>query len=90
MPLYNFKCSSCSHECEMNKKIAERDCIENDVCNSCGGKGTMSRSISTALVGYSTYVNGGGKPPEGFRQVLRQIHSRAPGSKMDVSSSFLT
>lgn len=88
--MYNYNCTACSTQCELSKKIANRDNTGTDSCNNCGSTGTLNRQVSSALVGYSTYVNGGGKPPEGFRQVLRQIHKRAPGSKMDVSSSFLT
>jgi hypothetical protein len=72
------------------KKISERDSTSEDSCPSCQKIGTLNRQVGAPLVGYSTYVNGAGKPPEGFREVLRRIHQRAPGSQMDRTSSFLT
>jgi hypothetical protein len=42
------------------------------------------------MVAYSVTSGGYGKPPEGFREVLRNIHRRSPGSQMDKTSSFLT
>lgn len=90
MPIYNFKCSSCDSDHDLMKKISARDDTAEDSCPECGKVGTLNRQVSTPLIGYSTHVNGSGKPPEGFREVLRRIHARSPGSKMDLTSSFLT
>lgn len=90
MPIYNFKCNSCETEHELMKKISSRDETTDDACPECGDIGTLNRQVGAPLIGYSTHVNGSGKPPEGFREVLRRIHSRTPGSAMDRTSSFLT
>lgn len=88
MAIYDYQCE-CGHVFEMNKKIADRDNTEADVCPECQQTGKITRGVSAPIVGYSTHVNGAGKPPEGFREVLRKIHKRAPGSRLDKTSSFL-
>lgn len=73
---------------ELNKKISERDLMVNDSCPHCSGKGTLERQISSSLIGYSTHVNGSGKPDDGFRDLLRNMHKRVPGSRLDQTNSF--
>lgn len=90
MPIYEFKCSSCGSDHDLMKKISDRDVTETDICPDCGKTGTLNRSVGSPLIAYSVNVNGSGKPPEGFREVLRRIHSRSPGSQMQHTSSFLT
>lgn len=91
MPLYDYKCSSCNYTFELNRRISERD--ENDAlaCPECQSIGNIVRSVSAPLVGYSVSVNGGygSKVPDGFREVLKRIDERAPGSRMKQTSSFL-
>jgi len=88
MPIYNFKCDSCDSVTELFRKIVDRDNIESEKCPKCGIIGDLKRQIGTVLIGYNTYINGGGKPPQGFRDRLHQIHENCPGSQLDKTSSF--
>ena len=90
MPYYDYTCSSCDSVFELSKKISERDETLSEICPECSTVGLISRMVGTPMVAYSVATSGYGKPPEGFREVLRQIHSRAPDSRMDKTSSFLT
>lgn len=90
MPIYNFKCQVCLTDQDLMKKIADRDSTSQDSCTTCGVTGALNRQVAAPLIGYSTHVNGAGKPPEGFREVLRRIHTRTPGSQLHKTSSFLT
>jgi putative FmdB family regulatory protein len=91
MPMYDFKCSNCEHIFEENKKISERDDTTSLTCVECSTTGSITRMVGTPLVGYSISVNGGygSKVPSGFKDVLNRIHERAPGSRMDKTSSFM-
>ena len=89
MPTYSYKCNQCDTEADLFRKISERDMTVEMICLYCKTKGSLQRQVSSALIGYSTFVNGAGKPPEGFREVLRNIHAKAPGSQLDKTSSFL-
>lgn len=89
MAMYDYSCLECGHTCEMSKRISERDNVSDDVCSGCGAVGSFQRVVSAPIIGYSTYVNGGGKPSTGFREVLKKIHTNMPGSQMDKASSHL-
>ena len=91
MPLYNFECSQCKNVIELNKKIADRDDTVSETCPECSTTGFITRLVSAPLVGYSIAVNGGygSRVPDGFKEVLKRIHKRAPGSQMDKTSSYM-
>jgi putative FmdB family regulatory protein len=91
MPIYDYNCTSCGSTTEINKKISERDSMESDTCMSCDEIGTLLRGLAAPLVGYSITVNGGygSRVPSGFKDVLHKIHERAPGSRLDKTSSFM-
>lgn len=90
MALYDYQCTSCSATFELSKKISDRDDVSNETCPECATVGQITRQVGSPMVGYSIATSGYGRPPEGFREVLRKIHDRAPGSKMDKTSSWLT
>jgi putative FmdB family regulatory protein len=91
MALYDYLCTGCNQVSELPKKIADRDAVETDACNSCGAVGKLTRLLSSATIGYSTVVAGGygNKVPDGFKEVLKKIHRAAPGSQMDKTSTFM-
>lgn len=86
-----MQCGSCSHTFELNKKISDRDDNHDVICPSCNTSGSVTRLVSSALVGYSTVVgnSGYGRISDGFNDVLHRIHERAPGSRMDKTSTFM-
>lgn len=91
MALYDYLCSSCGSVSEHNKKIADRDDCAPIACPVCGAVGLSNRTVNAPLIGYSVSVGGGygAKVPDGFRDVLKKIHKKSPGSNMDKISSFM-
>lgn len=91
MPIYEYQCSDCSCVFDKNKKISERDEVSEEVCPECARVGSVKRLLASPLVAYSVTSNGsyGSKVPEGFKDVLRKIDERSPGSRMKETSSFL-
>lgn len=88
MPTYTYKCSNCDSITTLIRKIAYRNFTETDTCEQCSKVGTLTRLVDTPIIGYSTYINGGGKPPDGFKDVLKKIHANTPGSQIDKTSSY--
>lgn len=91
MPIYEYQCSSCSHIYEKNKKMSERDEVADEVCPECSRTDSVKRLLASPLIGYSVTSNGsyGSKVPDGWKDVLRKIDERSPGSRMKDTSSFL-
>lgn len=90
MPLYNYQCSSCSEVTELSKKIANRDETSEDACPKCSSIGTLKRQVGSPLVAYSIATAGYGRGAgDGWKEVLKKIDARAPGSRMKETSSFL-
>lgn len=91
MAMYDYACTACAGATELSRRIADRDDTAGVVCGACGATDTMVRQVGSPLVGYSTTVPGsyGRKIPDGFKEVLNRIHSRAPGSRLDKASTFM-
>lgn len=89
MAIYEYQCSECSAVLELNKKIADRDLVSEDTCPECQSVGTLNRLVAAPTLGYMTTTGASSRPPDGFREVLRNIHKRAPGSQLDKTSSFI-
>jgi len=92
MPIYTYKCLACDAPQDLNKKIAERDNCAEEICKFCATKNTLERQVDAPLVAYSIAVNGGygsAKHASGFNEVLKKIHQRAPGSRLDKTSTFM-
>ena len=91
MPIYDYACSKCAAKSELNKRISDRDNTQSDGCPNCSLVGTLERVLSAPLIGYSTTIKGsyGNKIPDGFKDVLRKIDQKSPGSRIKETSSFL-
>lgn len=90
MPYYNFSCQSCDAVFELSRKIADRDEVATETCPECSTVGQITRLVGSPMVGYSVTTPGGyGTIPDGFKEVLRRIHKRAPGSRLDKTSSYM-
>lgn len=91
MPIYSFQCEKCGNIQDLNKKISDRDETASISCPECSETGQIKRLVSAPMVGYSISVNGGygSRVPDGFKEVLKKIDERAPGSKMKQTSSFM-
>ncbi len=95
MPLYSFRCTKCSHSFEAALKISDRDNTTSLTCSECSTSGdivgNIVREVTSAMVAYSIVVgNGyGNKVPDGFKDVLKKIDERSPGSRMKETSAYL-
>lgn len=88
MPTYDFACSTCGTTVELIRTISERDSVKAEVCPHCSATGALERILSTPMIAKTISGPGGygSRVPDGFRDVLRKIHS-LPGANQN--SSFL-
>jgi putative FmdB family regulatory protein len=91
MPIYSYQCLECENVFDHSQKISERDDHTSLRCLNCDSTASFQRLVAAPLVGYSTTIKGGygNKVPDGFKEVLKKIHTKAPGSRMDKTSSFM-
>lgn len=87
MPLYEFKCTSCSHIFEKFLSIADRNTPLEEECPNCKNTGTVEKMLSAPPMGDPVRM-GLIKPPGGFRDVLQKIHERTPGSVLNVDRNI--
>lgn len=84
MPLYDYKCPNCQNEFEKNVKIANYQ--EPQECPSCQ---TLSERFVNGAPSFGDPMRMGlTKPPEAFKDVLRRIHEKTPGSQLKQNSSY--
>lgn len=86
MPTYDYKCKDCNETFEVLCKIADmslpRECKHCGSLNTerfLGGAPGLGDSVSLGMI----------KPPDGFRDVLKNIHDRTPGSTLKDNSRYL-
>ena len=84
MPTYGYTCSKCGYSFDKILKIDDRDNPTKEPCFQCGEIAVNKAFGSNALL--DPYRMGIHKPPQGFRDVLKQIHTRNYGSAMNVDS----
>ena len=85
MPLYDYQCPKCQHEFEKNVKIAimheAQECPECQTASTrvIRGAPSMGDPIRLGLI----------KPSDVFRDRLREIHKKNPGSQLNRTSSYI-
>lgn len=86
MPMYDYQCKGCDELYERNVKIAEMNnpqecpyCGSTDSEKFIGGAPALGDSISLGRI----------KPSDGFRDVLRQIHEKTPGSILKDNNRYI-
>lgn len=82
MPIYEYKCSACDYQFSALHKVDDRKIPEETPCPNCKECGKVHISI-----GMTTIVSGVGtnlKPPDGFKDVLKEIKAKNPHNRMDV------
>jgi putative FmdB family regulatory protein len=85
MPIYRMQCNDCETQFEILCKISE---MENPhQCTKCEST-NWTRQITAPMICDPVRV-GVRKMDTGFREVLQKIHSRAPGSTLNKTSSQL-
>ena len=83
--MYDYKCPSCEHEFEKNVKMANYQ--DPQPCPKCNTE--SSRTVKGAPGLGDAMRLGLQKPSDGFRDVLRRIHERTPGSQLKNNSSYI-
>ena len=82
MPNYDYYCSSCKHEFEINMKISERNVPTEEPCPECS-EGNVELQLATPTIG-DPWRFAGKRPDEGFRDRLREIKKHHRGNTIDV------
>jgi putative FmdB family regulatory protein len=82
MPYYDYYCSSCKHEFEINMKISERNVPTEEPCPECS-EGNVELQLATPTIG-DPWRFAGKRPDEGFRDRLREIKKHHRGNSIDV------
>lgn len=89
MPFYDYQCSKCNHTFNKMQKIADRNLPTTEPCPKCSEADSIELQIGAPILSDSIRM-GLMKPPEGFREVLRQIDKNAgPQSQLKKTSSYL-
>ena len=82
MPNYDYYCSSCKHEFEINMKINERNVPTQEPCPECSER-DVELQLATPTIG-DPWRFAGKRPDEGFRDRLREIKKHHRGNSIDV------
>ena len=82
MPNYDYYCSSCEHEFEINMKISERNVPTQEPCPECSER-DVKLQLATPTIG-DPWRFAGKRPDEGFRDRLREIKKHHRGNTIDV------
>ena len=83
MPVYEYRCSECSHEFEEFKTIAKYNEPLREPCPSCFQIGYISRLISGAEICDPVSL-GVRKVPKGYNEVIKNIKKNIPGNTIEV------
>lgn len=86
MPIYDYKCKDCTHR--FDKMVKMNDHQKNQICPICSG--TAERIVSDYAPSIGDPIRLGlRKPSDGFRDLLRNIDAKTPGSILKNNSSYI-
>ena len=82
MPIYGYHCDKCNYEFDALHKVDDRNKPEQSPCPNCSETECVHITIGTThvLAGVGTNL----KPPDGFKDVLREIKKKNPHNRMDI------
>ena len=83
MPVYEYRCSECSHEFEQFRTMAEYDVPLKEACPSCYKVGYIMRLISGAEI-CDPISLGVRKVPKGYNEVVKNIQKNHPGNTLEL------
>ena len=87
MPMYDYHCASCDTTFEKNVKMAEY--LSPQECPNCAAQAERTVGGYAPSIGDSVRL-GLTKPPEVFRDLLRNMADKYPGAKtMRNNSSYI-
>lgn len=85
MPIYDYKCPSCSTEFEKTVKMAHYQ--DDQACPECS---TQSGRFVKGAPGIGDPMRLGiTRPPSQFLEILNKIHAKTPGSTLKNNSSYI-
>lgn len=76
MPTYDYRCTSCGVEWEMNTTIAERDEPTKISCPVCEVEGKIERFLPTPPGFGDPMRLGRIRPPDSFKDILRNMKTK--------------
>ena len=85
MPRYDFLCTDCQNVFEITCKISERS--NPHPCPQCSSPKTEQRMFTAAQLGESHRLGFNDKG-RGFKEVLRKIHTKTPGSVINKTTDI--
>lgn len=85
MPTYEYFCKKCEYRFEAFKSISARKEPESEACPKCGELEVSQGHFTPNLMGDALRMGvSGHHTPDGFRDVLRSIKDRNPGSNIEI------
>ena len=82
MPYYDYHCTSCEHEFELNMRISERKKPTEEPCPNCS-KSTVIQKLASPYYGDPWHF-AGKKPDDGFKDRLKEIKKSHYGSVINT------
>lgn len=82
-----MSCQDCGYTFEASLKIDKRDELVGADCEKCL-TGKLFRAVNTVAFGDPVRMGFGEKNSGGIRDVLKKIHEKAPGSRLDQTSTI--
>lgn len=86
MIMYDFHCHTCGNTFERLVKNADAG-AEAQACPECNETNSF-RMPSALFLGDPDRMFAAKKVPDGFKDVLRKIHEKSPGSRLKETSSI--
>ena len=84
MPLYDYECPNCETEHQRMLSVSDGDkpTEEDTECPNCLGMFKMKRLMPKSVNFIDPVRLGVTKPPMEFKETLKEIHRRTPGSQL--------
>lgn len=86
MPLYDYRCAACDTVFEKSVRMSEYQ--DKQECPNCSTP--AERTVGTYAPSIGDPIRLGiTKPDQGWKDLLRSIHARTPGSILKNNSSYI-
>lgn len=86
MPIYDYKCKDCNHH--FDKMVSMSNHKKEQLCPICSGISERTVGAYAPSIGDPIRL-GLKKPSDGFRDLLRNIDAKTPGSILKNNSSYI-
>lgn len=86
MPIYDYRCKEC--ETRFEKSVPMKDFKQQQECPACGAASERTVGAYAPAIGDPIRL-GIKKPDQGFRDLLRRIDQKTPGSTLKNNSSYI-